>query len=131
MPCPNSTFESSTLLLTDLECSFDHMPYCYMHLTCFCIYYTVPLLLIHLCTKTKLQLYNTLTCVGHIPSHCSWVLTIFLEIIKCLFFFYVDLALAYAVKKPEWVAWLAQLVKHATLDLRFVSSSPTLGVDIT
>ena len=27
--------------------------------------------------------------------------------------------------------WLAQLVKHATLDLGVVSSSPTLGVEIT
>ena len=30
-----------------------------------------------------------------------------------------------------WGAWLAQSVKHATLDPRVVSSSPMLGVDIT
>ena len=28
-------------------------------------------------------------------------------------------------------AWLAQLVEHVTLDLGVVSSSPTMGVDIT
>ena len=30
-----------------------------------------------------------------------------------------------------WGAWLAQLVEHATLDLRVVSSSPTLGMEPT
>ena len=30
-----------------------------------------------------------------------------------------------------WGAWLAQLVERATLHLRVVSSSPTLGVEIT
>ena len=28
-------------------------------------------------------------------------------------------------------AWLAQLVEHATVDLGVMSSSPTLGVEIT
>ena len=28
-------------------------------------------------------------------------------------------------------AWLVQLVGHATLDLRVVSSSPTMGIEIT
>ena len=30
-----------------------------------------------------------------------------------------------------WGAWLAQSVEHATLDLEVVSSSSTLGVEIT
>ena len=30
-----------------------------------------------------------------------------------------------------WDAWLAQSVEHATLDLRAVSSTPMLGVEIT
>lgn len=30
-----------------------------------------------------------------------------------------------------WGAWLAPSVKRATLDFRAVSSSPTLGVEIT
>ena len=33
--------------------------------------------------------------------------------------------------KPDWGAWLAQLEEHTPLDLRVVSSSPTLGVEIT
>ena len=32
-------------------------------------------------------------------------------------------------KRKKWGAWLAQSVKHMTLDLGVVSSSPTLGVD--
>ena len=28
-------------------------------------------------------------------------------------------------------AWLAQLVKHAILDLRVMSSSPMLGIELT
>ena len=31
----------------------------------------------------------------------------------------------------NWGAWLAQLEEHATLDLRVMSSSPTLDVEIT
>ena len=31
----------------------------------------------------------------------------------------------------EWGAWLAQSVKHVTLDLRVVSSSPMLGIELT
>ena len=31
----------------------------------------------------------------------------------------------------SWGAWLAQLVEYATLGLRIVSSSPTLGIEIT
>ena len=31
----------------------------------------------------------------------------------------------------NWGAWLAHLVEHVTLDLGFLSLSPTLGVDIT
>ena len=30
-------------------------------------------------------------------------------------------------KKVLWVAWLAQLVEHATLDIRAVSSNPMLS----
>ena len=30
-----------------------------------------------------------------------------------------------------WDTWLAQLVEDVTFDLRIVSSSPTLGVEIT
>jgi len=30
-----------------------------------------------------------------------------------------------------WGAWLAQLVERKTLDLEVISSSPTLGVEIT
>ena len=29
------------------------------------------------------------------------------------------------------VTWMAQMGKHMTLDLRVVSSSPTLGVEVT
>ena len=32
---------------------------------------------------------------------------------------------------PSRGAWLAQSEEHVTLDLRVVSSSPTLGVEIT
>ena len=31
----------------------------------------------------------------------------------------------------HWGAWLAQLVEHAALDLGILSSSPTLGTEIT
>ena len=31
----------------------------------------------------------------------------------------------------DWGTWLAQSVEHVTLDLRVVSSCPTLGVKIT
>jgi len=31
----------------------------------------------------------------------------------------------------SWGAWLAQLVEHATLDLRVVNSSPMLSIEIT
>ena len=35
-------------------------------------------------------------------------------------------------KKTIWRgAWLAQSVEHVTLDLRVVSASPTLGIEIT
>jgi len=34
-------------------------------------------------------------------------------------------------EKQKWGAWLAQWVEHVTLDLGVVSSSPTLGVEIT
>ena len=30
-----------------------------------------------------------------------------------------------------WGAWMAQLVEHVTLDLRVMSSSPTLGMEPT
>ena len=30
-----------------------------------------------------------------------------------------------------WGAWLAQLVEHAAFDLRVMSLSPTLGMEIT
>jgi len=33
--------------------------------------------------------------------------------------------------KEYWGAWLAQSVEHTTLDLGVVSSSPTLGVEVT
>ena len=33
------------------------------------------------------------------------------------------------MKKILWGAWLAQLVKHATIDLRVVNSSPMLGME--
>ena len=36
-----------------------------------------------------------------------------------------------SMKKANLGAWLAPLVEHATLDLRVVSSSPTLHVEIT
>ena len=36
------------------------------------------------------------------------------------------------IKKIKfWAIWLADLEEHATLDLGVVSSSPTLGVEIT
>ena len=35
------------------------------------------------------------------------------------------------VKKPNWGAWLAQSVERGTLDLRVVSLSPMLGIEIT
>ena len=31
----------------------------------------------------------------------------------------------------KWDTWLAQLVEHATLDLRVVSLSPVLGIELT
>ena len=34
-------------------------------------------------------------------------------------------------KNIYWGAWLAHLVEHATLDLRVISSNPTVGVEIT
>ena len=34
-------------------------------------------------------------------------------------------------KKVTWATWLAQWVEHTTLDLRVVSSSPTMNADIT
>ena len=34
-------------------------------------------------------------------------------------------------KHSNMGAWLAQLVEHVTLDLRVVSSSPTLGLELT
>lgn len=33
--------------------------------------------------------------------------------------------------KSHWNAWLAQPIEHATLDLGVMSSSPTLGVEMT
>jgi len=30
-----------------------------------------------------------------------------------------------------WGTWLSQLVEHMTLDLRIMSSGPTLGIEIT
>ena len=33
--------------------------------------------------------------------------------------------------KQSWCAWLAQLVEHTTLDLKVVSSSPTLDLRLT
>ena len=41
--------------------------------------------------------------------------------------------LALELKSTQIVrgTWLAQLVEHATLDLRVVGLSPTLGVEIT
>ena len=35
------------------------------------------------------------------------------------------------IKRQSWGAWLAQSVERATLDLRVVSLSPTLGEEIT
>ena len=36
-----------------------------------------------------------------------------------------------ALEKQVWSTWLAQSVERATLDLRIVSSGPTLGIEIT
>ena len=35
------------------------------------------------------------------------------------------------LKGSSWGAWLAELVDLATVDLRVMSSSPTLGVELT
>lgn len=82
--------------------------------------------------KNKLQLYNILICgrADSLPllldfNHFSGNNQMLL-----LFFSYVNLVLAYAVKKKGGGVCLAQSMEHATLDLRFVSLSSTLDVEI-
>lgn len=41
-----------------------------------------------------------------------------------MYYFFLDI-------KAERCAWLAQLVERTTLDLGVMSSSPTLGVELT
>ena len=41
------------------------------------------------------------------------------------------LGYTYSLKNVFWGAWLARSVVPVTLDLRVVSSSPTVGVEIT
>ena len=44
---------------------------------------------------------------------------------------FVSNSIPFPRKGINWGIWLAQSVEHATLDLRVVSLSPTLGMEIT
>ena len=81
---------------------------------------------------TRLHLVLGLVCVRVHRCACSAPGLELTQVhgIKGAFYFLCSVLFLY-LKKAFWEAWSAQSMKQVTLDLRVVSSSPTLGVELT